>query len=69
MNELVAKALALLPTSGEILFDAYKAQLNSAMPDKAKDVFTHILKHDLVGKVVKYDTNKQVQVYLSRKVS
>jgi len=68
MNELVSQALELLPKSGEVVFDAYKAQLQSAMPDKAKDVFTHILKNDLLGKVVRYDSNGKITVYLSRKV-
>lgn len=68
MDELVAQALALLPSSGEVGFDAYKAQLNQAMPDKAKDVFTYVLKNNLLNKVVKYDSNSKIQVYLSRKV-
>jgi len=68
MDDLVKQALELLPASGTVVFDAYKAQLQTAMPDNAKDVFTHILKNNLLSKKVKYDNNKNIVVLLSRKV-
>lgn len=67
MDNLVKDALEMLPKSGEVVFDVYKAQLQSAMPDKARDVFTHILKNDLLSKVVKYDNDGKIAVFLSRK--
>lgn len=67
MDELVQQALGMLPASGTVVFDVYKAQLQTAMPDKAKDVFTHILKNNLLSKKVKYDENKNIVVLLSRK--
>jgi hypothetical protein len=69
MDELVAKALSMLPASGEIVFDAYKASLQSEMPDNAKDVFTFILKNNLLGRQVRYDKDGNIQVYLSRKAA
>ena len=68
MNELVAEALELLPKSGTVDFDVYKAQLNTAMPDKAKDVFMYILKNDLLVKKVKIGEDHKAAVLLSRKV-
>jgi len=67
MDNLVSQALEMLPKSGEVDFNVYKGQLQTAMPDKAKDVFTHILKNGLLSKVVKYDNNGNIAVYLSRK--
>jgi hypothetical protein len=67
MDNLVSQALDLLPKSGEVDFNVYKGQLQSAMPDKARDVFTHILKNGLLSKVVKYDNEGKIAVYLSRK--
>ena len=67
MNDLLAQALALLPASGEVEFDAYKAQLFTAMPDNAKDVFTYALKNDLLNKRVEI-SNHVAKVYLSKKV-
>lgn len=69
MDELVKQALALLPLTGEVVFDVYKNSLNSKMPDNAKDVFTRILKMDMLNRRVAYDANHNIQVYLSRKVS
>jgi hypothetical protein len=66
MDSLVAQALSLLPTSGDVVFDVYKAQINTAMPDKAKDVFTYILKNQLVKTRVAYDANKKIVVYLGK---
>jgi len=66
MDQLVQQALALLPASGDVLFDTYKGQINNAMPDKAKDVFTHILKNQLVKTRVAYDANKKIQVYVGK---
>lgn len=68
MNELVEQALALLPASGEVVFDTYKAQINNAMPNQAKDVFTHILKNQLVKTRVAYDANKKITVYVGKVV-
>jgi len=67
MEKLVSDALELLPKSGEVEFNAYKAQIQTAMPDKAKDVFTYILKNGLIGKVAKYNPDGKISVYLSRK--
>jgi len=69
MDNLVVQALAMLPASGEVVFDVYKASLQAAMPDKAKDVFTHILKNDLLNKEVRYNSDGQITVYLSRKAA
>jgi len=68
MDDLVVQALEMLPKSGEVDFNVYKGQLQSAMPDKAKDVFTYVLKNSLLSKVVKYDNDGKIAVYLSRKV-
>lgn len=68
MDELVRQALMLLPVTGEVVFDVYKGNLTAQMPDHAKDVFTRILKGDMLNKRVAYDANKNIQVYLSRKV-
>jgi len=68
MQELLAQAIELLPKTGEVQFDAYKASLNTAMPDKSKDVFTYLLKHNMLNKRVVVGEDHKVNVFLSRKV-
>lgn len=52
-NDKVKEALALLPPEGQKMeFDEYKAKLYSVNPDTGKDVFTHLIKRDLIGKVL-----------------
>jgi len=68
MDNLVSQALEMLPKSGTVDFDAYKAQLQSAMPDKARDVFTYILKNNLLNKRVQVNADHKATVLLSRKV-
>lgn len=64
----IEDALALLPATGEIEFDAYKAQLYIANPDGGKAVFTHILNAGKLNKRVKIEDGVPV-VYLSRKAA
>ena len=64
----VDSALALLPATGEMEFDTYKAQLQAANPDNAKAVFTRILTAKLCNRRLQIVEGVPT-VYLSRKVS
>ena len=50
VQEQIDDALSLLPETGEIEFDAYKALLQEQNPDGAKDVFSTILKKKMLEK-------------------
>jgi len=64
----IDEALELLPPTGEVEFEAYKAQLYTANPDGGKAVFTHLL---LTGKLQKrlQVAGGAVTVFLSRKAA
>lgn len=68
MESMTSSAVELLPKVGEwVEFDAYKANLYSANPEKGRDVFAHMIKNDLVLKKLDTNTNGQVVVFLARK--
>lgn len=50
VQQQIEEALALLPETGEIEFDAYKALLQAQNPDGAKEVFTQILKKQMLAR-------------------
>lgn len=66
LDEQISVALALLPVEGEVEFDAYKAQLQTANPDNAKAVFTKILIAKMANRRLQI-VDGQPTVYLSRK--
>jgi hypothetical protein len=57
----------LLPETGEIEFDAYKALLQAQNPDGAKEVFSVILKKQMVQRRL-ISRPLPAKVMLSRKV-
>jgi hypothetical protein len=69
MDELVAQAIALLPVSGKVEFNVYKAQLYAALPDYGRDVFASMIKRSLVQKELGRDGSGNVVVLLSRKAT
>ncbi len=66
IDSQVQAALELLPVSGEVEFDAYKAQLYAANPDGGKAAFQMMLKNQMVNKRLDLST-RPVTVHLSRK--
>lgn len=62
----VQAALELLPASGEVEFDAYKAQLYAANPENGKAVLTHIVAKRLTDRRTDMQS-RPVKVYVSRK--
>jgi len=65
---MIAEALALLPPVGQsVEFEAYKAKLYAANPEKGRDVFAHLIKKDLLDKKLSRDAAQKIIVLLSRK--
>lgn len=68
LQENINEAVALLPPAGEkVEFDTYKGQLYSANPNTGKDVFTYMLKNDLVKRELSKNADGKPIVLLSRK--
>jgi hypothetical protein len=66
MDELVSQAIELLPVTGTVEFNAYKATLYEALPDYGRDVFASMIKRGLVKKELGRDSSGAVVVLLSR---
>lgn len=62
----IQAAMDLLPETGEVEFDAYKAQLYAQNTDRGKEVFTQLLKAKLVTQRLQFVDGKPT-VFLSRK--
>jgi hypothetical protein len=62
----IDQALSLLPATGEIEFDQYKANLYAQNPDGGKAVFTAIIKGKMANRRLDMSTGKPV-VFLARK--
>jgi len=67
MDEMVGKAIELLPKSGTVEFNAYKAQLYAALPDNGRDVLAHMIKRGMIENQLGRDSSGKVVVLLSRK--
>lgn len=65
-DDQVQDALALMPATGELEADAYKALLYTANPDGGKAVLTKILTNKLVNRRLEIKDGA-AKVYLSRK--
>jgi len=66
IDDQIEQALSLLPATGEVEFDQYKANLYAQNPDGGKAVFTAILKAKMLGRRLDMSTGQPI-VYLSRK--
>lgn len=67
LDTMAKQALDMLPADGsKVTFDAYKSQLYAANEANGKDVFTHLLKKELVGRELGRDSNGKVVVHLFR---
>lgn len=68
LDQLVALAVDLLPPVGtQVEFDVYKAQLYAAHPDGGRDAFAHMIKRDVIKKVLGTNAEGKPVVMLSRK--
>jgi len=67
LDTMAKEALDLLPPNGsKVEFNAYKAQLYAANESNGKDVFTHLLKKELIGRELGRDKDGKVIVNLFR---
>ncbi len=67
---MVAEAVALLPADGSgMVFDTYKQNLYAQMPEQGRDVFAHMIKADIINKVLDRDKNGNVVLLVSRKAA
>ena len=60
MQELQDMAVALLPTTGGMEFEAYKAKVYAELPDNGRDILSHLLRNGVVGKRVAVVDHKAV---------
>jgi len=67
LDDLVKYAIDLLPPTGQIEFNAYKAKLYAAQPDNGQEAFRRMLTADLVNKSLEQDAAGKPVVMLSRK--
>jgi len=68
LEQLVSYAIDLLPSTGTIEFNAYKAKLYAAQPDGGRDAFAHMIRANLINKSLERDAGGKPKVMLSRKV-
>lgn len=68
LDQLVVAAVELLPPVGtSVEFDVYKAQLYAAYPSGGRDAFAHMIKRDVIKKVMGRNAEGKPVVMLSRK--
>ena len=68
LDQIVAAGVELLPPVGqEVEFDTYKAQLYAAYPDGGRDAFAHMIKRDVIKKMLGRNAEGKPVVMLSRK--
>jgi len=67
LDDLVKRAIELLPATGAIEFNAYKAKLYAAHPEGGQDAFRRMLTADLVNKSLEQDATGKPVVMLSKK--
>lgn len=68
LDTMTVEALALLPPAGQkVEFNAYKEKLYTANPNNGRDVFSHMIKKDLIAKTLDRDKDGKIVVMLARK--
>jgi len=68
LDQMVDDAVALLPPTGQTIeFDAYKATLYAANPNNGRDLFSHMIRQNVISKKLSKNSSGQMVVLLSRK--
>jgi len=68
LDQMSEQAVELLPAVGQTMeFDAYKAKLYAQFPESGRDVFSHLIRNDIVAKKLARGADGKPVVLLSRK--